>query len=109
MNGKGGDSDAACKGERRSPKRRQFRYHGLGCYLAAEPFGGAFDLRPVDQQNSSFGSGTLLVVGVPVSAVSGILQNEQGAGAAGDVLVAGQIRHVAECADGGMILEQHLV
>ena len=47
-------------------------------------------------------------MGVPVSTVSGILQSEQG-GAAGDVLVAGQIRHIAESGDGGMILEQHLV
>ena len=62
----------------RIPKRRQFRHHGLGCYSAAEPFGGTFDLRPVDQQIFVVRSGTLLVVGVPVSAVSGILQNEQG-------------------------------
>ena len=48
-------------------------------------------------------------MGVPVSAVSGILQSEQRDRAVGDVLVVGQIRPVAECADGGMILEQHFV
>ena len=37
------------------------------------------------------------------------LAKRTGDGAVGGDLVAGQIRHVAEFADGGMILEQHFV
>ena len=93
----------------RIPKRRQFRHHGLGCYSAAEPFCGTVDLSPVDQQIFVVRQRDL--AGCGCARLNGFwhLAKRTGGGTAGDVLVAGQIRDVAKCADGGMILEQHFV
>jgi hypothetical protein len=93
----------------RIPKRRQFRHHGLGCYSAAEPFGGTFDLRPVGQQIFVIRQRDLAGCGCVRFSGFWHLAKRTGDGAVGDDLVAGQIRQVAECTDGGMILEQHFV